>query len=515
MPFSIRAELPLGTYRGNKPDRTPELLPSVSRLYAGLLCAAGFGPRAVAAGDGWKPCTADVAALRWLEDNPPTDVQIPQLQVSRNGAIAYRADGTIGKSGKAKVIRRLPKYDGVVAVDGPFVWTWRDAPPATVVDALRELCSDVTHLGTAESPVLLTVTDDDVAPTHQHAADSGPFDGAAGHDIEVPAPGRLDELATTHRAERSGRVGSDRAGTDERAASPVPPRRAVRTARYRRIAAVDDEVPWSQVLVVPLDRRVPERRRVRWAVAAHKALIKHLDRTAPPLLTGAYPEGTRRPPNRVALHVLDHNHQSRADISGSALAVLLPSAADTAELDAVYQAVGSLRSLTVGRGAAAVTARVAGQIEVHDGSRFWREPEPGQVRLWTTEPAAVPDTRGHEGWTFVHAALLSVGFVWQGMGLDRPPGRGAARDETIIETVNAAGVVVVDAAPVRGGRVDDYVHRVHPHAVVRPYTATLSLGDLGGPATVQAIGQCRHLGGGLLVPRDFDEGTVIGRGRSE
>jgi CRISPR-associated protein Csb2 len=53
------------------------------------------------------------------------------------------------------------------------------------------------------------------------------------------------------------------------------------------------------------------------------------------------------------------------------------------------------------------------------------------------------------------------------------------------------------------------VHRVHPHAVVRPYRATIALGDLGGPATIQAIGQCRHLGGGLLVPQDYPEGTPM------
>jgi CRISPR-associated protein Csb2 len=46
--------------------------------------------------------------------------------------------------------------------------------------------------------------------------------------------------------------------------------------------------------------------------------------------------------------------------------------------------------------------------------------------------------------------------------------------------------------------------------VVRPYTSYLSLGDLAGPGTVQAIGQSRHLGGGLLVPFDIADGTPAG-----
>jgi CRISPR-associated protein Csb2 len=56
--------------------------------------------------------------------------------------------------------------------------------------------------------------------------------------------------------------------------------------------------------------------------------------------------------------------------------------------------------------------------------------------------------------------------------------------------------------------VEDYVHRVHPDAVVRPYRATFALGDLGGPTTIQAIGQCRHHGGGLLIPHDRTEGEL-------
>ena len=53
------------------------------------------------------------------------------------------------------------------------------------------------------------------------------------------------------------------------------------------------------------------------------------------------------------------------------------------------------------------------------------------------------------------------------------------------------------------------MHRVNEHAIVRPYRATLTVGDLGGDRTVQAIGQSRHLGGGLLVPIDLPEGTMF------
>jgi CRISPR-associated protein Csb2 len=132
------------------------------------------------------------------------------------------------------------------------------------------------------------------------------------------------------------------------------------------------------------------------------------------------------------------------------------------------------------------------------------------VRLWRSSPPAVPDTRGREGWTFTHAALLSLGFVWQDTRmLTASTGRGAERDNGFVDAANAAGAVVLQTQPWRGTRVDNYVHRVHPHAVVRPYRALLAMGELGGPTTIQAIGQSRHLGGGLLIPDDRPEGDVV------
>jgi CRISPR-associated protein Csb2 len=509
--FSIVARYPLGVYRGQRPDLTPERIPSVARLHAALLATAGFGPRAIERDDGWGPRDADDVALRWLEDNPPTDVRIPPLRVSSNDAIAYRDDGTIKKKGALKQTRKLPKQNSSVAVDGPFVWSWREPPPAPVAEALRELCPDVPHLGTAESPVLLTVSEDEVEHTHEYVPDAGMFTGGAGVDVDLPARGRLDELTGAHQAERRGRVGSDRAGSDERSTSAVPPRRAVRIGRYLASARRNADVPWPEVLMVPLDRRIEERDRVRVAVAAHKALIKILDRESPPILTGAYPQGARRPSNRVALQVLDRDHP--VDLPGRAeavLAVLLPREAESAELDAVYRAVAALRTLRPGRGRSSSQGlTVTGTPEVVAGDRLWHEPKPGTVRLWRTSPPAVPDTRGRAGWTFTHAALLSLGFVWQGTPLlAAPQGRGEVRDNAFVEAVNAAGAVVLRTQAVRTSRVEDYVHRVHPDAVVRPYRATLALGDLGGPTTIQAIGQCRHLGGGLLIPDDRTEGEL-------
>ncbi|GAA1232756.1 hypothetical protein GCM10009676_15030 [Prauserella halophila] len=514
MGFSIHAEFPSGTYRARRPDSTPDRMPSVARLHSALLAAAGFGPRAVERNGELSPCDADEVALRWLEHNPPTDVRIPEIRVSTSDAVEYRDDGTIAKSGKTKRIRKLPKQHTAVAVNGSFVWTWREQPPEPVADALRALCADVPYLGSTESPVVLTVgeSDADVESTHELDIHGDAFSATAGTTVDLPAPGRVDELVDAHRAERSGKVGSGKAGTDERALSPVPPRRAVRPARYRAREHHAETAPWTDVLLVPLGDEIAEPNRVRVAVAAHRALIKLLaatDGSAPSVLTGSYPEGVRRPANRVALHVVDRTLPARLPgHSGPALAVMVPREAEPADAASVYRAVSMLRELRVGGRVGKVD--VAGDVEVVPGDQFWYEPDPGTVRLWRTSPPAVPDTRGRDGWTFAHAALLSLGFVWQATPLlTQPSGRGAERDNGFVDAVTGAGAAVVAARPLRGARPEDYVHRVNPHAVVRPYRALLSLGGLGGSQTLQAIGQSRHLGGGLLVPDDRPEGEQV------
>jgi CRISPR-associated protein Csb2 len=522
MPFAIIADLPLGTYRGSSADGSPERIPSVSRLYSALLSAAGFGPRAVQASPGSLDVSdADRAVFRWLEDHPPASVRIPALAVSSgNGATAYRDDGTLKKDSKSGTwaIKKLAKAPNVgTAVDGAFAWIWEQAPPEPVRNALEQLCPDVAYLGTSESPVRLTaMTGDGFEATLDLDPGASLFTpGATG--IDLPTRGRLEELAAAHHA-ATGTVpsaASDKHGTDEKSLAPVPPRKSVQAAWYTPRQAATGNVPWPQVITVPLSQAVLGPDRVRLAVAVHKALVKALDFGAPPMITGAYPDGVRPPANRVALHFLDEGTPALPDAiraSGRTawLAVLVPDRADAADLDALRRALTQVQSVQ-GRWLRLFPR----EATVLDGSRFWQEPKPGQARLWRTAPAAIPDTRGSRDghWNFSHAALLSLGFVWQDQERDgervlpQVPGRGTPYYRGLARAVNDAGAAVVHARAVRTGDVNRYVHKINKDAVVRPYTAVLSLGSLPGPRVIQAMGQSRHLGGGLLVPLDIPEGT--------
>jgi CRISPR-associated protein Csb2 len=189
------------------------------------------------------------------------------------------------------------------------------------------------------------------------------------------------------------------------------------------------------------------------------------------------------------------------------LAVLIPTDADPGDVGVAYRALAALTSVR-GPGGRTIGIDVSA-MQVLPGHAFWRPPAPGQTRLWRTEPPAVPDTRGSrdESWTFAHAALLSVGFAWKDF-LPHGEGRGRQQHRAVVDIVSARGVAVVHVSAVRSLHVNRYVHKVNEHAVVRPYRATLTMGDLAGPTTIQAIGQSRHLGGGLLVPLDVPEGST-------
>jgi CRISPR-associated protein Csb2 len=116
----------------------------------------------------------------------------------------------------------------------------------------------------------------------------------------------------------------------------------------------------------------------------------------------------------------------------------------------------------------------------------------------------VPDIRGVRTgeWTFAHSALLSLGFAFKGR-FPSVAGRGDGYYLRLAQAVTETGAAVVATQVLRTTDVGAYAHRVNDHAVVRPYHALLWLGDLAGSQTVAAIGQARHLGGGMLIPHDI------------
>jgi CRISPR-associated protein Csb2 len=439
--------------------------------------------------------------LRWLEVNPPDGLAVPETLRNGGAATAYRKEGLVVKEGRNPLSEKLvgkPAVTGV-AVTGRFAWTWEQDPPEPVVAALAELCPEVPYLGTSESPVRLAVAEAD--PTYRLDREADLFTGE-GLDLAVATTGRVEALQAAHReVSVAPPLTADAHRSSEKTAPPPVVTAGLELGRYARPEPPPPPPPpWTSVLLFQVDRPIPAERRVRYAVAVHRALVSLVGDGAPAILTGVYEPGVPRPSNRCAIQFLgpDAPH-----VGGTALALLLPRGASEIDLTLIQMAVQRLRHVRVAAGPFAVEP----PVEV-PADRFWPEPAAGMQRWWQTEPVAVPDSRPPRGarWSLADAAALSVALVWRH---EFPAaGRGDARYLALAEAAAGRGVRVASAVRVMDGDVGRYVHKVHPDTVIQPYRAVLSLGDLTGPRTIAAIGQSRHLGGGLLVPRDLPSDIV-------
>lgn len=507
MSFAVLAELPLGVYRGLTPDGGLDPLPAPARLHAALLCAAAQGPRAVPDGDLLAPCDADVAALRWLEEHPPDGVVLPTRHEVKVTTVAFRKEGTLVREGKdtgpkEKVFAR--QVVGLVAVDGEFGWTWGEPPPQPVIDALSALVADISHLGNSESPARLRLGE--ATPTHRRDPRADLFAGT-GLDLDVAVPGRADALRQAYRSQQAARpsVSADGYATSERALPPLATAVGREPARYRAPQTPRLSVPWQVVHLAQLQAPPPTAsERVAWAVAAHRALIARLV-TAPPLLTGAYEPGAVLPANRAALQFLGGRAAEAVglDPDRASLLLLLPTGAEPVEMAAIADVFTRLDRLILSRRPCTVRS-----LPPRAAATFWPEPGAGTTREWVTVPAMVPDTRAPRrgSWTLGDTALLSLGLVLRDQ-LAVPPGKGSAWYEQVRTAVAATGARVADARRITEGNLARYVHHAPPGVAVQPLRVGLVAGSLVGDRTLLAVGQSRHLGGGLLIPRELAGGA--------
>ncbi|WP_019927804.1 type I-U CRISPR-associated protein Csb2 [Nocardia sp. BMG111209] len=499
--FGIRARFPLGVYTGHRSDLTPDPFPDPARLHAALLNAAGQGSTAVVEGTELRPNDAAVAALSWLERNPPTGIRLPRtLPVASRPVTAYRAEGVVRKEQGRWVDKKVQRaYSDGVAVDGAFGWSWDGVvvPPA-VAEALAVLCADVSYLGEATSPVVLEVGE--VEATEVLRRDLNAYQ-SGGHRVRAAVPGRGEALARAHLAARPAKspstAGDRHTTTDSPAPGPVPAE-GLTELRYVPRVAEPPAAPWRHVLLIESDREVESENRLLWCVAMHQALIARIGYGAPPLITGKYENGVRPPVNRLAIQFLDRSVTAGHGLDSPAFGLMLPG--DVAAEDLLTLG-GALRDLT-GLRSPYGRMRVSSTGRAIEATAFWPAPLPGHRRLWRTHPAVLPETqrkrRGDRPWSLVDAALLSVGFVWRG----EFPGIDARNYRGLAEAVEAAGVKAFSPTLVTR-ETAKYAHKMPPGVPVQPYRATIDLGFLAGDRTIAAIGQTRHLGGGLLVPLDI------------
>ncbi len=514
--LTITAQFPLGTYLGHVDVGKTSAFPDTSRLYSALVHAASKGSTAVVVDDDLRMSPATMEALKWLEEHPPQFLHLGDvLPVSQRPASAWRPDGVFDKRQQSLQERRILKLQsGAHAVRGFFSWTWLEAPEH-VVQTCEEVSADVSCLGEADSPVRLRVTREAPLPTHRLDPHRTAFPEPGGVSVRTPVGGRLDELDRAHEAGRGMRPptpAADRHSTSQLPRAVLPASRAIRSLTYRSIQRTL-EAPWTQAVVLPVTsppmmRTQLEARQeaVGWAVALHRAIAASMGDGAPPSITGTYQPGAIPPANRCAIHYLPAEAPvSFSHPTGSYL-ILLPYGLPGRDLRLLLNALESIKSVwrqtrrgrseTDGSGTSVVT----GSPELVSAGDFWRPPASGMRRLWAPRVPLVPEVRAHRrrGWDLDDVALLSVGHVWRDwLGAER-----ASRNQ-LIEAVVHKGVHVYDAHLVLDSNVSRYVHKTPSGVVVQPYTCVLDLGTLANDRAPVAIGQTRHLGGGMLYPIDI------------
>ena len=322
--------------------------------------------------------------------------------------------------------------------------------------------------------------------------------------VGCPQPGTTEGLERRYDAEHPTRrptVAQDRASSSQKP-RPSAIDQLKRTVVYQAPTDIPPATPWSRALVLGFDRPLPVESRVTWCVALHRLLAARIGEAAPSSVTGRYGDGELRPPNRVAIHALDASLARHLGLTTSAMVVLLPRGLESQDMARLTAALGGqlrLRS-ALGEGRLTLSKEVA-------ADEFWAHPRHGSTRLWLPEPAMVSETRrqaddGGERWTLGHAALLSVGFVFKE---SFPAVAGKRAYWSLVREVRQRGVRAMNVRLVADSHVERYAYKFPNGAIAQPFTALIDLGELADDRTVLALGQARHVGGGLLMPVDVDE----------
>ncbi|QGS35396.1 type I-U CRISPR-associated protein Cas5/Cas6 [Corynebacterium xerosis] len=504
---NLIARFPLGVYIGHTGKGAPDRFPSPLRLHSALLNAAGQGTLAVEGKKGLEPSGESLNALEWLEANPPSGIQEPvgQWVAPRTSRFIYREVSAINEKRRTEQ-RRLSTGR---AVSGNFGYHWTSVP-SKIADTIERLCADVSCLGETESVAILEPGP--VEPTLVLDPDASVFD-VDGTAVLVAAPGRTAELVSEHAA-RFGKkpptVAADKKADGEKPRTTTPVAGAVRTCIYRDGSGETSipDAPWERVLLLELSGpAVPVDQRVEICLALHRALVAAIGDGASAMVTGKEaPEVVDKPANRLAIQYFHASHVAVHGVDRHALGLLLPSGATDQDLVQLAEAIARIKKVwSKNTGKRWLTFN---GVSIR-ADEFWPAPSKGQVRVWHPDPVAISEIRpprvkgGARPWTLADMGLLALGFVWR----DRLSGiakdlRGIRLYEALKDAIESRGVLIMGAKNV-GTHVKSFTHRTQADVPAQTWTGRFYLGNLVGPGTLLAVGQSRHLGGGLLVPEDI------------
>lgn len=491
--LQVSVTFPQGSYSGAERG-SPEEMPSPARLHEAFVAAAGGGPWAQVDGRVLSARDDHRMAVQWLEEHEPLGILTPNVRLTVARARRYRW--------RASPVEPAPTdFEPRAALDGPVVYVWPQAPEA-VLESLRTLAAEVTHVGRADSVAIVDVTSTPGVDRSMHRLMNG---RGPGRVMRVCRQGRTDALVRAH-AEASSPGGHTAAAGKQVPDELVTGANEVATTPCR-FAPEQADWPFAEVwrlpIVVSKDADVREllapAARVATAVGIHRAIVRAIDTDVPPFVTGRDGEGPLRGAGHLAIQITnDERHDGPAALLG------IP--ADVPDADREQLLLALSRPLRAARSIGWKSVWFTLQRpKIGPAAPFW----PGSTSVMRTATPLVLDAPGRprqQPWTLEDAVLCSVGYAMRGV-LESVLGRsgiewagGWAFRTKLVERLRRDYQVRVIArrASVSASR---YVHRMPAQELAVAVDAAVNLGRLAPIAGgFLALGRARHLGGGLLIP---------------
>lgn len=493
--LQVSVTFPQGAYSGAEHGSAEEL-PSPARLHEAFVAAAAGGPWAQPDGRVLVALDEHRAAVQWLEDHDVRGVLVPDARLTVARARRFRWRGS-------PIAPAPTDFEPRAALNGPVVYVWPEAPDA-VVSSLRTLAAEVTHLGRADSVVIIDVNTCQDVDGSMLGLVSG---RGPGRVMRVPLRGRMDTLVRAHA--EANMPGGHTAGSIGRQAPDVLVTGASESATTLcRFASENADWPFAEVWTLPIKTSTEEDleqilfppARVATAVGVHRAIVRAMESDIPPFVTGRDGDGPLRGAGHLAIHVVnDERH------GGAAVLLAIPSDVLDADREQLLDALRRpLRARSLARKPVWFTV---GRPTIGPAVPFWPGPTP-VMRTATPLVLDAPGPPRQGSWTLEDAVLCSVGYAMRGVlerkggaesrGIDW--GSGWPFRAMLVERLRSEYQV---RAIARRAQVSasGYVHRMSAGDLAVPVYAAVNLGRLAPMAGgFLALGRARHLGGGLLVP---------------
>lgn len=315
---------------------TVEWPPHPDRLYQALVDAA---------------LPEDRPALAWIEEQSPPGVDCGAsvaLEWGRKGKVYVP---TNYPTDTLPALRKNQERQFPMAVpDGPVRYAWADDPPPQVFECIRRTVDRVTHLGRADSLVMVAVEPGTV-PCRWAVRDDGVL------SMRVPYRGRLRQL--------------DAAFAADQRSTPAP------AVRYGNAAERAEIGPWEGLIVMRVAKPIAIEHVAQASDALRRAVLSRLGDTAPLLAHG----------HAQAMHLAWlglPNLSEYGDGTVLGLAMAIPRGCDSLERAACVGAMLSVDHIMLA-GLRINLARPTAAMSLHE--RTWSRPS----RRWVSATPVVLD----------------------------------------------------------------------------------------------------------------------------